>query len=238
MTIEICSNSLTSAMNAQKAGAHRVELCSELSLGGITPSAGMIEMVRKNLSIDVFVLIRPRAGDFCYSDDEMKIMERNIEFCKKTGCDGVVIGILKKDGTIDKTRTKRLIDLAQPMQVTFHRAFDVCKHPLEALEIIIELGCNRILTSGQHPTAIEGIDFLKRLHEQANDRISIMAGSGVGAKNVLQFKEMGLKEVHFSAKSLVESSMEFEHPIVQMETIPYLNWESDIENIKKVLDLI
>lgn len=238
MRIEICANSLTSALNAQKAGANRVELCAELSLGGITPSAGMIALVRKQLKIDVFVLIRPRGGDFCYTSAEIEIIQEDIKFCKKIGCDGVVLGVLKSDGTINKTVMKKLVELARPMQVTFHRAFDICKNPFNALEQIIELGIERILTSGQQNRAIDGLSFLEKLVHQSKHRLSVMAGSGVNATNVLHFQKIGIQEVHFSAKKLTKNAMIFEHPIVQLETNPYINCISNIKKIKEVIEQI
>ncbi len=236
MIIEICANSLTSALNAQAGGAGRVELCSELSLGGITPSAGMIELVRKKLKIDVFVLIRPRGGDFCYTSDEIEIIQKDIEFCKKVGCDGVVLGVLNPDGTIDIEIMKKLVELARPMQVTFHRAFDICKNPLNALDQIIDLGIERILTSGQQNLAIDGLSFLEKLIQQSQNRLIIMAGSGVNATNFSDFQKIGIQEIHFSAKRQVNSFMFFEHSMVQLETNPYINWVSDIQKIKKTVD--
>jgi copper homeostasis protein len=237
MTIEICANSLTSALNAQLGGAHRIELCSELSLGGITPSAAIIQLVRERLDIPAFVLIRPRGGDFCYSNDEIAVMERDIEFCKQVGCDGVVIGVLKSNGTIDIDKMKRLIEAARPMQITFHRAFDVCQHPFKALENIKNLGIERILTSGQNNLAADGMQLLKQLVHDASGKVSIMAGSGVNAQNALAFQEIGIQELHFSAKTLVDSRMTFIHPNVQLETTPYLNWLSSVERIRKMIDV-
>ncbi len=238
MTIEICANSLTSAIHAQRAGAHRVELCSELSLGGITPSAGMIQLVREQLDIQVFVLIRPRGGDFCYSEKELDIIQRDIIFCKKTGCDGVVIGVLKADGTIDMERMKILVALARPMQVTFHRAFDVCRTPLKAFEEIKQLGIERILTSGQQNKAIEGLGLLQKLVQQAEGKVSIMVGSGVNSANILAFQKIGIREAHFSAKALSASLVQFHHPTVQLETSPYQHWVSSVDEIKKMLEKV
>jgi copper homeostasis protein len=235
MTIEICANSLASAMNAQKAGANRIELCAELSLGGVTPSPGTIQLARKHLAIDVFVLIRPRAGDFCYDQVEFEIIKADIEFCKSVGCDGVVIGVLNPDGSVDIERMKELIDLARPMEVTFQRSFDVCKNPLVALEQLIELGADRILTSGQKDKAIEGIDLLEQLVKQANGRIKIMPGSGVNIDNALAFQGIGAEELHFSASSLVDSLLEFHHPDVRLENAPYQITVSDLDKIEKVI---
>ena len=234
MTIEICSNSIQSAINAQKAGAQRIELCAELSIGGVTPSAATIQSSRKHLDIDVFVLIRPRAGDFFYSDLEFETIKSDIEFCKSVGCNGVVIGVLNTDGSIDINRMAELIKIAQPMEVTFHRAFDVCKNPIEALEQLVELGVDRILTSGQQNKAIDGIDLLEKLVKQANNRIKIMAGSGVNANNVLKLKNIGIQEIHFSASSIIESQMKFQHQDVQLENTVYHLTESNVENIQAV----
>ena len=255
MIIEICTNSVQSAIHAQKAGAQRVELCAELSIGGITPSAGTIQLTRKYLTIDVFVLIRPRGGNFCYSDIEFEAIKSDIQFCKSVGCNGVVIGVLNTDGSVNLSRMAELIKVAKPMKVTFHRAFDICKNPLEALEQLIELGVDRILTSGQQNKAIDGIDLLEQLVKQANNRIKIMAGSGINADNVLKFQKIGIREVHFSASAILEgqtcpdlsrpvpkprgepvetSAMIFKHQNVQLESTIYNITESNIEKIKAV----
>jgi len=234
MTIEICTNSVQSAINAQKAGAQRVELCAELSIGGVTPSAATIQLTRKYLNIDVFVLIRPRGGDFCYTDVEFETIKTDIEFCKSVGCDGVVIGILNTDGSIDLARMTELIEIARPMEVTFHRAFDICKNPLEALEQLIDLGVDRILTSGQQNKAIEGVELLEKLVKQANNRIKIMAGSGVNDDNVLHFQKIGIQEIHFSASTVLRSQMTFQHKEVQLENTVYHLTESNIEKVKAV----
>jgi len=238
MTIEICANSLTSALHAQEAGAHRVELCSELSLGGITPSSAVISLAREQLDIQVFVLIRPRAGDFCYSDDELAVMKRDIEYCREVGCDGVVIGVLKADGTINVEQMQELVEAARPMKVTFHRAFDVCENPYQALDNIQKLGIERILTSGQCNQAIKGISLLQELVKRSDGKVSIMAGSGVSADNVLEFQKIGIREVHFSAKAEVKSKMKFEHPVVQLENEPYKNWVSNVERIQRMLSKV
>jgi copper homeostasis protein len=238
MKIEICANSLTSAINAEAGGADRIELCSELSLGGITPSSGLIELVRERLSIDFFVLIRPRAGDFCYSEDELNVIRKDILFCKKMGCDGVVVGVLNENATINITVMQELIALARPMKVTFHRAFDVCRAPLEALDELIELGVDRILTSGQQPTAVEGIMLLKELLIRSNQRIIILAGSGVNLQNVEKLHDIGIQEVHFSAKKALSYSILEMNNSVKLEEIPYQYWESNKDTIKKMTELI
>ena len=208
--LEICVNSIQSALAAQQGGANRIELCDNLAEGGTTPSAGMILQCRRLLSIQVFPIIRPRGGDFLYSDEEFNVMLQDIIFCKKSGCEGVVIGILKADGSIDTERCARLIAQARPMQVTFHRAFDRCNDLAKALEEIIRLGCERILTSGAGISAEDAIPRLKKLVEQANGRISIMAGSGVNEGNISYIAlKTGVRQFHSTAKKVFSSAMFF-----------------------------
>ncbi|MGB0863237.1 MAG: copper homeostasis protein CutC [Saprospiraceae bacterium] len=234
MKLEICANSLTSALNAQAGGADRVELCSELSLGGVTPSAGLIELVRARLSIEVFVLIRPRAGNFYYSNNELEIIKNDILFCKKMGCDGVVIGALNRNGTVNIEAMRAFIDLARPMKVTFHRAFDVCQEPIKSLNELIELGVDRVLTSGQQPTAIEGIGLLEDLLKVAQTDIIILAGSGVNTENVAKFYEIGIPEIHFSAKKNLNPSFDIFVSNVKLEDKSYSYWESSEDVIRKM----
>ena len=192
LKLEICSNSIFSAKQAEAGGASRIELCQNLENGGTTPSYGQIKLTRESLNIGVHVLIRPRTGDFLYNDDEFNEIRQDIIYCKEAGCDGIVVGILNADGSV------------------FHRAFDRCKDPMQALEDIIELGCDRILTSGQQNTAWEGRDLLKKLVQQAGDRIEIMPGSGVDATNVTAILNYtGAKSIHSSAKVIEKSKMEF-----------------------------
>ena len=205
MTLEICANSYQSAKNAQDAGAHRIELCSELAVGGITPSYGLIKQVVSELNIETFVLIRPRSGNFNYSEDEFNTIKNDIQICKTLGCHGIVSGILNADNTIDIKRTQKLIELSKPLQFTFHRAFDLVPNPKEALEHLIDLGVDRILTSGQQPKAIEGLETLKKFNQQAHNRITILVGSGISSENVKQFKASGFKEIHASASKVINS---------------------------------
>lgn len=210
MKLEIIGFNIESCIAAQEAGAHRIELCDNPSEGGTTPSDGFIKGARKKLSIELYVMIRPRGGDFMYSDDEFEIMKTDIEMCRQHGCDGVVIGLLKKDGTIDKKRCSELISLAYPLGVTFHRAFDRAKDPFRALEDVIETGCERILTSGQRPKAVDGAQIIKELITQAEDRIVIMPGSGVDARNIISLAEnTGAREFHSSASFYSESKMDY-----------------------------
>lgn len=205
MLLEICANSYQSAKNAQDAGAHRIELCQELSVGGITPSYGLLKQVRDTLSIPVFVLIRPRSGNFVYTEDELDIMKQDIQLCKDLGFQGIVSGVLNTDNTIDLKRTKELVELSRPLSFTFHRAFDCVKNPEEALEQLINLGIERVLTSGLQPSAEKGINTLKKLNEKAKERITILAVGGINQNNAKRFKEIGLKEIHASASSTIES---------------------------------
>jgi copper homeostasis protein len=197
MLVEVCANSLESALNAEKAGADRIELCSELGVGGITPSYGLITAVKEQLTIPIHVLVRPRSGHFTYSDTEFEVLLNDIEFCKKIGIDGIVSGVLNKDTTVDIARTKQLIKITKPLHFTFHRAFDWVPNPKEALAILENMGVDTILTSGTHLTAESGIEVLKELNSIAN-QIAIMAGAGVSLVNVNKFNAIGLKAIHLS----------------------------------------
>lgn len=234
MILEICANSVHSALAAQNAGAQRIELCENLGEGGTTPSYGTISITRKLLKIDIYVLIRPRAGDFLYSDEEFEVMKADIEICKKLNCDGVVIGLLTKDGEIDVVRTRELVMLAKPMGVTFHRAFDRCKDPFKALEEIIQVGCERILTSGLKESAFEASSLLKELVDQAKNRISIMPGAGVNSLNVKWLSEKtGAHEFHSSAKREKVSFMKY-HNLELSDDVIQLQ-QSDSDEIKNML---
>jgi copper homeostasis protein len=199
MQIEICASNYQSAINAQNAGAHRIELCSELAVGGITPSYGLLKQVMEITKIPVFVLIRPRSGNFTYSADEFEIMRRDIQLCKNLGCAGIVTGILNPNNSIDTKRTKELIELSHPLKFTFHRAFDWTPNPYEAMEQLIELNVDRILTSGQESSAEKGIFVLQQLKKLANGRITILPAGGINSENVLAFKVGGFEEIHCSA---------------------------------------
>lgn len=210
MKIEIVVYNIESALRAQTGGADRIELCDNPAEGGTTPSFGVIDVVRRNVSMDVYVMIRPRGGDFLYSNDEFHSMKRDIAQCQKLSVDGVVFGILLSDGTIDKKRCKELIDKARPLKVTCHRGFDRTRDPFQALEDCIEVGFDRILTSGGKAKAIEGIDTLEKLVQQAGSRISIMPGSGVTEQNVLEIiQRTHAREIHFSAAAFRPSGMTY-----------------------------
>ena len=208
LTLETIAFNIESCKLAQKAGAHRIELCDNPGEGGTTPSYGFIKAARQILTIDLFTIIRPRGGDFFYSHEEFEIMKTDIHVCKDLGCDGVVFGILNDDATIDKVRCKILVQLAYPMSVTFHRAFDRVTDPSQALEDVIECGFERILTSGLYSTAMEGADNLKKLIQVADERIIIMPGSGVRSSNIGELaKTTSAIEFHSSARKMRNSNM-------------------------------
>lgn len=208
--LEIAVFSAEAALIADKAGADRLELCSGYADGGITPSFGTIQLVKQQVKCPVFVMVRPRAGNFHYSPMEMEVMKKDIEQCKKLGVDGIVFGMLDKNGQINKAELKGLVELAAPLPVTFHRAFDLCHEPFEALEILIECGVKRILTSGQRSSAAEGADFIAELNKKANGRIIIMPGAGINAGNISAIKsKTSCKEFHASAKRITTSTDAF-----------------------------
>ncbi len=242
--VEICANSVASCLQAQKGGAHRVELCAGIPEGGTTPSYGEIAIARKLLNIELNIIIRPRGGDFLYSDVEHQTMVHDIKIAKKLGVDGIVIGCLNADGTIDMVRNRELIDAAQGMSVTFHRAFDMCKDPFESLEQIVALGCDRLLTSGQQPTAIEGISLLSKLVAKANERIIIMPGSGVNENNIATIaKETKAREFHFSAREPINSKMEYRNPNLKMggtvvSIDEYVQNITDSEKVQRTINIL
>ncbi len=211
--LEVIGFTIESCIIARNAGANRIELCDNPADGGTTPSYGFIKAARKKSDIDLFPIIRPRGGDFFYSDDEFSIMKNDIKVCKDLGCDGVVTGILKADGSIDKQRCTQLVELAYPMEVTFHRAFDRTADAKAALEDVIETGCSRILTSGLHTQATTGASIIKTLVENAAGRIIIMPGSGIRSENIIEIATTtGATEFHSSAKTFTASEMQYYNP--------------------------
>ncbi len=241
--LEICLDSVESAIIAQEAGADRIELCDNLLEGGTTPSLGMVQLARKHLHIGLQVIIRPRGGDFCYSDLEFAVMQQDVMNAKEAGADGVVLGILHPDGTVDIKRTKELVDLARPMVVTFHRAFDMTKDPFQALEDIIVTGADRILTSGQKNSALEGMSLIKELVRIANDRISIMPGAGINENNIeFILQNTHAKEFHMSANMRIDSQMDFRSKHISMggktQTAEFEIRRSDFAKVKKIKTLL
>lgn len=243
--IEACIGTLQSGIEAEKGGANRVELCDNLAEGGTTPSAALIQMTKERLKIPAAVMIRPRHGDFLYSDLEFEIMKKDIEFCKTVGVEAVVFGLLTPDGQIDCQRTMRLVESAGNMQVCFHRAVDLSNDYLKAIEQIIDCGCHRILTSGGANKAVEGFENIKKAQELYGDKIEIMVGSGINAENVSKFHSVGIRNFHLSGKVQIDSLMTYRKEGVSMGAISadeeYKITQTDyrkIAEVKQVLELI
>ena len=231
--IEIATSDFLTTKSAVEGGADRIELCANLAEGGTTPSYAHIKKCREAFDIALFPIIRPRGGDFLYTKDEFEIMKNDIKLCKELGCEGIVIGLLNMDGTIDMTRTSELIELAYPLEVTFHRAFDRCKDPFVALEELIEIGCQRILTSGQKPTVSDGVDLIAELNKKADDRIVILPGSGVRKDNIKMLAEKtGCIEFHSSLRGKTKSPMQFIHPAFADSAESYSNNEISPDEVR------
>ncbi len=238
--LEVCLDSAESAIIADKAGAHRVELCENLFGGGTTPSAGTIKITRQSVNLVMHVIIRPRPGDFCYTDKEFQVMLEDVRYCREQGVDGVVIGILKPDGTVDMERNAQLIKEAGNMNVTFHRAFDVTPDPFKALEDIIELGCSRILTSGQEASVLEGADLIRELIQKAGDRITIMPGGDITERKLQRvIQKTGASEFHIYLDAEKPSVMQYCPDHVYMGGLlrkpEFMNSYSSPERISEVL---
>ena len=240
MLLEIAVFNLESAITAFNAGAHRIELCSAPAEGGLTPSAATIRLAKKYVNIPIHVMIRPREGDFCYSEREFETMLLDIAAAKIAGMKGIVAGILNIDGSVDAKRMKIVVDSAYPMNVTFHRAFDMSNDLDNALESIIGTGCERILTSGGQQTAIQGIDKIAELIKKAKNRISIMPGSGINAANCKHLADVSLaKELHLSARTYIPGKMEFKQPLVTMGgTVSIPDYELQQPDSKAIKDIL
>ena len=239
MLIEVCANSLQSALNAEKGGAHRIELCSELAVGGVTPSYGLLKAVRERISIPVHVLVRPRSSDFTYSEDEFKIILSDIETCVDLGFDGIVSGALRKDNSLDDIRTKQLINASKHLSFTFHRAFDWVRDPIKTFKTLAELGVQTILSSGQKPTAVQGILLLQEL-QLLKLPTKIMPGGGINLNNIQDFKKLDFTAVHFSASRL-QLTLEAA-PTIQMNALKFLRDDaisvSDVEVIQQIVNVV
>jgi copper homeostasis protein len=243
MKIEICVDSAAGAFAAQRGGADRVELCDNLFEGGTTPSAGCIKVARHGLKIGLQVIIRPRGGDFLYGRDEVEVMREDIRVAKDLGADGVVIGCLTASGEIDQALTAALAELARPMNVTFHRAFDMCCDPRRGLEELISLGIDRVLTSGQEASCLEGLELIAALRKQAAGRIIILPGGGLTPRNIRRIVEAtGVSEAHLSARSSVESGMTHRNGRVNMGGLlrqPEFSWKTTDEGmVRTVVDAL
>jgi copper homeostasis protein len=220
--LEIATSDFETTKSAVEGMADRIELCANLAEGGTTPSYAMIRQCR-NLPVLIYTMVRPRGGDFLYTEEEFEIMLHDIMLSKQLGCDGIVIGALNPDGSIDITRTIAMVEMAYPMGVTFHRAFDRCREPFEALEQLIDAGCERILTSGQKPIAADGSDLIRQLLKIADSRITIMPGSGVNKNNFKLFADAGCTEFHASLRSKTKSKMQFIQPAFETSEDSYSN---------------
>jgi copper homeostasis protein len=237
--IEIATSDFSTTKSAVEGGADRIELCANLTEGGITPSHGHLKRCREAFDVLLYPIIRPRGGDFLYTKDEYETMVTDVKLCKQLGCDGIVIGLLNMDGTIDFARTSELIELAYPMGVTFHRAFDRCVDPFAAMEELIEIGCERILTSGQKPTAQEGVELITKLNKAADGRIIIMPGSGVRKENIKSLAEKtGCTEFHSSLRSKSKSAMQFVHPSFENSEESYTNSAIKSEEVKNLINAL
>lgn len=234
--LEVCAFTIQSCMIAEQAGAVRVELCHNPIEGGTTPSYGTIKRVREAVSIDVYPIIRPRSMNYFYDADEWNIVLDDIAVCKELGCNGVSVGAQLQNGLIDAARMQQVIEMAYPMKVTCNRAFDAVPDPFEALETLIQCGCERVLTSGLASSAPEGIPLLKQLVAAANNRISIMPGAGVRSSNILQLaNETGAYEFHTSARKAVNNPMTFENPNVTDAGNMYV---ADADELKQIVSLL
>jgi len=230
--LEIIGFNIESCRLAQAAGAHRIELCDNPGDGGTTPSYGFIKKAREVLQIELYAMIRPRGGDFFYSHEEFEMMKTDVQTCKQLGCDGVVIGMLNQDGTVDKDRCKKLVELAYPMGVTYQRAFDRVKDPFAALEDVIETGCERILTSGLVPSCLDGAPLIAKLIQQADERIIIMPGSMLRSTNVVDVATItGATEFHTSARINIESKMDYKNEAMKENLQTVLVDEEEVKQI-------
>ena len=238
--VEACVDSIESALAAAAGGAQRMELCANLVEGGTTPSAGTLAECRRRLDIPICVLVRPRAGDFLYSAPEFAVLLEDVRRAKEAGAAGVVIGVLQSNGTIDKDRTSQLIAAARPLQVTFHRAFDVCRDAAEALDALIALGVERVLTSGQAPTAPQGVATIARLVRQAAGRIGILPGGGITPENVVALVQAtGVSEVHLTGAAPRESDMAFRAPQVEIgSTAPRSEYEWNVTDAARIRQVV
>lgn len=236
IVLEVIGFNIESCLTARANGANRIELCASPLEGGTTPSYGFIKAARKKLDIPVYVMIRPRGGGFLYTHDELAIMLRDVAVCKEIGCDGIVMGILNADGSVNTSQCSRLVEAAYPMGVTFHRAFDRVNDYEKALNDVIAVGCERILTSGLHDRAIDGLEVIARLAQLAKDQIIVMPGSGVNSENIKKIiEETGVKEIHSSASIIVSEKMEHKN-VLMNETLNHVSVNG--EEVKKMADVL
>lgn len=239
-TFEVAVDSLDSALTAQACGAQRIELCADLPSGGLTPSPGLLELTCQRLDIPVAALIRPRRGDFLYSDAEIAVMRRDIDFARRAGAAAVVIGCLTADGAVDGERTAQLVEGAQGLPAVFHRAFDMCRDPFAALETLARLGISRLLTSGQAASAEEGAPLIAQLVQRATGRLTIMPGGGINAGNIRHIaRTTGAREFHFSGRKQTDSRMRYRNPRLSLGNgDDYVRWEASAERIRATISAL
>ncbi|SEA03064.1 copper homeostasis protein [Arachidicoccus rhizosphaerae] len=235
MLLEVAVFNIQSALLAEKAGADRLELCENPKEGGTTPSYGTLKTVIEKVGIPAFPIIRPRGGDFLYDEPSYEVIKKDVLLCKELGFKGAVTGLLNRDGTVDMERTSRLVELSYPLEITFHRAFDRAKDPLTVMQDLIKCGCTRILTSGQHPSVVEGIDLIKKLIKAAGDQIIILPGSGVRSATIGMLKDAGAREFHSSARRTALSKMEFTVPSMQETLNSLIVDEQEIRAMKQLI---
>jgi copper homeostasis protein len=242
IALEICLESVDSVIASDLGGAQRVELCANLLEGGTTPSAGAIRAARENAKIAINVMIRPRGGDFLYTDAEFASMQHDIRIAKELGADGIVLGLLRPDGTVDVERTRQLVELAKPLPVTFHRAIDVSRDLLEALEDVISAGAARVLTSGGQPSVVDGAAMVARMVEVAKNRIIVMPGCGIRPDNVLSILETtGAREVHIALQEEMPSGMKFrkaEIPMGGVDGREYVRFVTPQDAVRNVVEIL
>lgn len=240
--VELVADSVASAVAAQRGGAARVELCSALTEGGVTPSAGLIKATRMAVSLPVHVMIRPRGGDFCYTDDEFTVMQGDLELAKRLGADGVVLGILNVNGNVDVPRMRQLVDLARPLAVTFHRAFDMTADLFRALDDVCATGASRLLTSGGAQTAFAGREIIAQLVQRAKARIVVMPGSGIKPENARSLVEStGAREIHAGLRTLVESPMLYRNPQISMGPVAGSDYQRSVvlkESVRRLCNAV
>jgi copper homeostasis protein len=243
ITLEICLESVDAVIASERGGAQRVELCANLLEGGTTPSAGTIRAARERSHIGINVMIRPRGGDFLYTETEFASMQHDIRAAKELGADGIVLGLLRSDGTVDVERTKQLVELARPLPVTFHRAIDVSRDLLEALEAVISTGAARVLTSGGQSSVVDGAPVVAKMVEAAGDRIIVMPGCGITPENVLSILvTTGASEVHIALDEPIQSEMRFRKAEIPMggvegrEYLRFITRERAVRNVVEVLE--
>lgn len=241
MILEVCVDSFKSLKIAKDAGADRIELCSALNIGGLTPSYGLMEQAKEIEDVEIFSMIRPRSGDFLYNNEEFETMKKDVKLVKKMGFQGIVLGILLENGKIDLERMKEMVEIAKPLKVVLHRAFDDADEPEKDIPVLIDMGIIRILTSGQRKNALEGADYIAKIQKDFGDKITIMPGAGISAENIEEIhNKVNCRHYHMSGKVNTGSQMKYKDYIKRMETLDseLILEEAKWENIKAVREIL